>query len=480
MKSDSKKKIGRIALGLVFLFNPSITVVDLIPDFIGCLLILSGLGALRDLSDSMEEARKNFLRLFWISLSHIPAFVLMILISANFVSEKTSILVFSFVYAVVEFVLINNAITSLIDGFVYVGERYDGDSCFHETKRSGKHVDVSQLRVFSTVFLLFTKGLSVMPNLVYLYDTSLGYGTVTSPYLRNPVEFIGILTVICIIPATAVGIAWAVRAYRYVMGISREDEFTARLDAAISDKSVQNTAAYKFRRTSTAAYIIYAAFILCVDFYVEEFNIFPDIICAGVLLCALLYMKRKFECVSYLAVAASGIYCAATAGMLALAIYFDVNNIEFWRAGREPKLDGLFSAYAALALVCDILFVVAVVAVFCSYNKALKGGFASAVREGHKKNGKDAFYESHKIRSIIACVLSLCAGACHTVQVMSMGNMKRVLLEKNTYTDSTGVYVPALEGFWMVSLIANTAFIVFAVYTISKSREELKERLYII
>ena len=480
MSSGIKKSIGKIALGLIFLFNPAITVVDLVPDFIGCLLIISGLGSLLDLSDSMEEARVNFLRLFWISLSHIPAFAMMIFISSNFISEKTSILVFSFVYAVVEFVLVNNALTALIDGFVYVGERYDGDSCFYEIGREGKHIDVSHLRAFSTIFLVLTKGLSVLPNLVYLYDTSLGYGTVTSPYMRNPVEFIGILTVICIIPATIVGVMWAIRAFKYVKGISHDDAFVARLDVAASDKSVQNTAAYKFRRTTTAALITYAACVLSVDFYVEEFNIIPDIVCAITLLCAVVYIRRRLCEISYTPIVACSIYALACVCMLALAIYFDINNIEFWRAGREPKLDNMFRIYTILSAVCDSLFVVAVAAVMYSYTKALKGGFDSAVRRGHTKSGVDIFYRSHKIRSVICVLLSLVAGVCHTIQISSMGNMKRVLLDKNSYTDSTGVYVPALEGFWMVALLANVVFIVFAIYTISKSREELRERLYII
>ena len=131
MKSNTNKRLGRIAAGIFFLLNPNITVIDLLPDFIGCILIISGLGLLRDISDSLEEARKNFLRLFWVSLSHIPAFALMVSISASYLNEKTSILVFSFVYGVIEFILINNALTALIDGFVYVGQRYNGESFFY-------------------------------------------------------------------------------------------------------------------------------------------------------------------------------------------------------------------------------------------------------------------------------------------------------------------------------------------------------------
>ncbi|MEE1356636.1 MAG: hypothetical protein UHG68_03630, partial [Clostridia bacterium] len=308
MRSNTKKNIGRIALGMIFLLNPNINVVDLLPDFIGCVLIMSGLSSLRDISDSLEDARRNFLRLFWISLSHLPAFVLMMIISSTYVSEKTSILVFAFVYSVVEFVLINNALTSLIDGFVYIGERYNGECCFYETKKNGKKLDVSHLRFFSTVFLLVTKGLTVAPNLVYLYDTSLGYGTVTNPYVTNPVEFIGPITAICFVPALIFGIMWARRMCRYLSGIKKDDAFVCVVDEILSNQSIRNTAVYKYRRISTAVFVLFAAIVLCMDFYVDEFNVIPDAVSAIVLFSAAVFMKKRFSEASGVSVAISAVY----------------------------------------------------------------------------------------------------------------------------------------------------------------------------
>ncbi len=479
MKSNTKNKIGRIALGVIFLFNPNITVVDLIPDFIGCLLIMSGLSALRDISDSLEDARRNFLRLFWISLSHIPAFALMIFISGSFVSEKTSILVFAFVYAVVEFVLINNALTSLIDGFVYVGERYNGDCCFYESKKNGRKIDVSHLRFFSTVFLIVTKGMSVAPNLVYLYDTSLGYGTVTNPYVTNPVEFIGPITAICFIPGMIVGIVWAIRMHRYVSGIKMDEDFVVVVDELLSNKALHDTAVYKYRRISTAVYILTSALILCVDIYIDEFNIIPDLVAAALMLSAAVYMKKKFAEASAAAIAVSALYTAAEALMLAVAVYFN-GEFKFSDVGRVVEADGAYGLYIGVLCVCELLFVVSVAMLLSSYSRVLTGGFRMAVRQGHMKAGKDIFYEKHKKKNTLSVLLALLAGICHIVQIYSMGDMNRVLLDKNSYTDATGMYVPSLEGFWMVSIVVNVVFIAFSCYTLANSREELKERFYIL
>ena len=475
----TKKKIFRIALGILFLLNPCITVIDLLPDFIGCLLIISGLSSLRDISDSLEESRLNFLRLFWISLSHIPAFALMIFISSSFVSEKTSILVFAFVYAVVEFVLINNALKSLIDGFVYIGERHDGDCCFYLTKKNGKKIDVSKLQLFSTFFLLVVKGMSVAPNFVYLYDTSLGYGSVISQYAVNPVQFIGPLTALCFIPGIVVGIIWAKKMFRYIRAISNDKVFIERIDTVLSDKAVENTAVYKYRRISTATFVLFAGFALCVDMYIDQFNVIPDIIGACVFLAAAIYMKRKFAEANFASIITCFMYTLSSAVMFCYSVYFN-SHFRFSDVGRVLEADSAYTLYMVICAVCEVLFVVSVIALIASYTSVLRGGFAVAVREGHKKNGKDIFLQRLKLKNSVSVILAVAASVCHFVHLLSLGDMQRVLVDKNSYTTTTSIYMPVLEGFWMLALLASIVFAVFTWATISSTRDELKERLYII
>ncbi len=475
---NTKKKLFRIALGVIFLFNPNITVVDIFPDFIGCLLIISGLSSLRDVSDSLENARLNFLRLFWISLSHIPAFMLMIFISSSFVSEKTSILVFAFVYAVVEFFLINNALTSLIDGFVYVGERYDGDCCFYE-KRKNKKIDVGRLRLFTTVFLLVTKSLSVAPNLLYLYDTSHGYGTVLSPYAVNPVEFIGPATAVCFIPAFVFGVVWAVRMFSYVKGISADQPFLSRVDEILSNKALQDTAVYKYRRISTVICLFISAVVLSVDFYIDEFNVIPDVVCGLILLSCVFFIRKHFELKSVLPLASCTLYVVCEAVLLWYASYFNV-HFKFSDVGRVVEADTAYAVYRLLLIVCEVLFVVSLACLTVEFSKVLKNGFSVAVRAGHVKNGKDEFMTKHMRKSVVAIALAAACSVCHVFYLITLGDMNRVLIDKNSYTTSTGIYMPAIEGFWMVMLAVSVVFIVFVASMLTSSKEELKERLYIL
>jgi len=71
-------------------------------------------------------------------------------------------------------------------------------------------------------------------------------------------------------------------------------------------------------------------------------------------------------------------------------------------------------------------------------------------------------------------------GVCHVIYIYSMGDMRRVKIVENDFTSAKSTYLPALEGFWMVQFAVNLVFIVFFLYNLTKSREELRDRLYIL
>ena len=55
-------------IGVVFLFNPNITVIDPLPDFIGYILICAALCRLCDLGGALSEAYEAFKRMALITI----------------------------------------------------------------------------------------------------------------------------------------------------------------------------------------------------------------------------------------------------------------------------------------------------------------------------------------------------------------------------------------------------------------------------
>lgn len=65
---DSVMNLGILLAGFAFLMNPNVGVFDVLPDFIGYLLILKGMGILPDLVPALAGAKRGFLNLINVSL----------------------------------------------------------------------------------------------------------------------------------------------------------------------------------------------------------------------------------------------------------------------------------------------------------------------------------------------------------------------------------------------------------------------------
>ena len=79
MAKQKKKEASLIVLALVFLFNPNIQVIDILPDFVAFFIFARLLEKPALMAPYFEEARSSALKLAVISLAKIPAFMLAVI-----------------------------------------------------------------------------------------------------------------------------------------------------------------------------------------------------------------------------------------------------------------------------------------------------------------------------------------------------------------------------------------------------------------
>ena len=96
-KNDMKKekrgiRFGYFAIASVFLFNPMIATIDVLPDFIGYLLICSALSGLCEINEHFWEARSYFNKLLYISVAKFALSSITML--QDVISEDTYILLY--------------------------------------------------------------------------------------------------------------------------------------------------------------------------------------------------------------------------------------------------------------------------------------------------------------------------------------------------------------------------------------------------
>ena len=67
VKTQKNMGLWLISLSLIFLFNPNISAVDVLPDFIGYFILSAGISKLADLNFHFAEAQSYFNKLIKIS-----------------------------------------------------------------------------------------------------------------------------------------------------------------------------------------------------------------------------------------------------------------------------------------------------------------------------------------------------------------------------------------------------------------------------
>ena len=118
--------IGYLIAGCIFLFNPTVNLIDVLPDVIGYLLILKGLDKLSDLDGRLRSAKQKFKAAAWI------AGVKFLVMFLTPVMDSTWYLLFAFSFGVLELIYEIPAFVELFGGLSYLEMRHTK----HKTRRT--------------------------------------------------------------------------------------------------------------------------------------------------------------------------------------------------------------------------------------------------------------------------------------------------------------------------------------------------------
>ena len=127
---------GMFALAFVFLFNPCISIIDPLPDLIGYFFLSLALSKIAMINEILYDARRAFERLVIIDAGKIIS--VFWVFGINTVSERNiSLLLWSFVFGVVEIIFVVPAYLKLFEGFSMLGN-FHSNTSIHGKKRNKK------------------------------------------------------------------------------------------------------------------------------------------------------------------------------------------------------------------------------------------------------------------------------------------------------------------------------------------------------
>lgn len=333
--------IGYLIVGFLFLVNPVVHVLDLLPDCIGFFLIVKGLSKTSLFVDHLSDAKEKFSKLALIEV--VKFFSILLWPSVS----DSGMLLLTVVFSLFELLYFIPAIKELKDGFDFAGLWYQGEAVYakkvYKKKKDGKPIELgaSWLR-YTLVFYCLRIACSIAPELtaLQLYDY---VGTVNTVSIRYS-DYKPFLYVLLGLVVVIVGVIWYVRTYKYWNGIRKDTAFIHRLGQKYEQDILPRTELFCTMRMKKVSLCYLLAVVTSLFCILDGVNILVGAISAGFLIAAALWVGKDVK-LSYGVVPMAVIRAGLSIWNLIQQIqYFDDYQVE-----AVNWIDKAYDRYYAMA-----------------------------------------------------------------------------------------------------------------------------------
>ncbi len=292
-KAKNSFALWQLPVAFLFLFNPNVAVIDLLPDAIGYLLICAALFRLSDMNGALSEAHKLFGRMVAVDIAKLLS-VFMIFGLSYGGEQSTLLLLISFAFGVIELFLLIPAYNNLFTGFLQLGYKYDNNSIMGSP--NGGHAKknyTERAAGITSFYIIFKVIMCVLPEFSVLATQSAD----TAVSTVNLYDFISLLRGASILLCTVVGLVWLAKMICYFARIRRDRSLIAEISNDYTKNVLPNKSIFLRRRLKNAFFLIGGFALLSLDVKLDNINAIPDVFSALLLLIALICIRR--EIVSY-------------------------------------------------------------------------------------------------------------------------------------------------------------------------------------
>lgn len=317
---------GMIIAGFVFLANPVINVVDILPDAIGFFLIAAGMAKSSYFIGEISKSRETFIKLGFLETVKFFSIVLIPYISG---SGK---LLLSFVFGVIELMWILPAVTAMFEGLSFMGLWYGGGAIFaKKVKKKGKvktagKEKINSVKDYIIFFYIVRIAATIFPELTELqmYDN---VGEVSAFTVRL-INYKPTLYVLMAFLVSVCGIILIVKTAGYFGVIGKDASLKKALDDKYKNDILTNTTMFLAKNMKTAL-IVYIFSAIC-EFVIsaDGVNLIIGVIPSSLLIVSACIMM-KYAKKAALVIPFAGVRAALAVVNLILQIkYYGEYNID--------------------------------------------------------------------------------------------------------------------------------------------------------
>jgi len=411
-KVEKNRKISftAIAVSLVFLFNPNISIVDILPDFIGYIIIAVSLTNLADLNDAFFEAQKKFKFLILIDAFKLVALLWSFgMTSGN--ERSSSILLWTFVFAVLDFVFAIPAFIKLFSAMTELGFLYDGDYVLGAKEKNSKN-NTDKIRFFTVFFLAFKAVVALLPELTELTANYYKDLKVNSSGL-SLYGYVGALRFLATVVILALGAVWLVRVIRYFLNVNRDTVFMDSLNNAYNERILPKMGLFVKRRLNIAGYLLISAAVVTVDIRFDGVNLIPDIFVIPLIAVAFMLLGKtvkisKKATLTVCVLSALTALAHTVAEYIFLAKFYDKSIEIIWRSEDAMLWYSLTVGLAVASAVCTVLLFGWI---FKAYRSVIATVTEAEIIDGRNADFLRGYAEDNKKsleKRLIVCFIIFC------------------------------------------------------------------------
>ena len=269
-----------IIFAFFFLFEPSLGLIDPLPDVVGYTILSLALINLADINGRIMTALKGFLKLILVSVLKIVSSVILgNLFSAE--EQPMGSLIVTFVFAFFELAILLPSYKALFEGLLALGIFHDGEAVYKKRRERGRN-RTEKLYSLTLAFVILKTVVCALPEFSTLQNNS-------------SYEFITIARILAIICVTPISVSWLVSAVSYFISVKRDVGFVESLTQKYTEQKEAQPEMYLFRPLSVALTLCLVASVLSFDIYSGDINYLPDAPFFALIILSAIILRREFN-----------------------------------------------------------------------------------------------------------------------------------------------------------------------------------------
>lgn len=263
------------AVGLFFLLNPTVSLFDFLPDFIGYLLMYAGIYELASLDDRLTLASKKLLYLAALSAIRLTAAF------ATMGYNSSTIMMLCFVLAICEAILVCGFISDWFEGFDYLMQRF---GAFDALKNQ------TNTRFLTGIFFLTRIVLGFLPEITAIFELRAYFDIDKSPVWAALASYKPYMILLFALIVFILGIYWYVNSLAYIRAIRADRAFAENAGERYAE--LWHDGKDDEFMLKIADYCVVFGFVFIFDFTLDMVPVLPTFVSTALFSAACLIMRR--------------------------------------------------------------------------------------------------------------------------------------------------------------------------------------------